>query len=41
VELRRDGRLVLAGAFALLLVVALAAVAAAVVFGFVVMTEKG
>lgn len=39
-ELRRDRRLVLAGTFALVLVLALAVVAAAVVFGFVVMTEK-
>jgi 4-amino-4-deoxy-L-arabinose transferase-like glycosyltransferase len=39
-EMRRSGRIVEAGAFGLLAVVALAAFAAAIVIGIVVMTSK-
>ncbi len=41
VYLRRDGRLLAAGAYAALMLVAGVAVVAAVVFGVVVMTSKG
>jgi hypothetical protein len=40
VDLRRDGRAIEAGAYAALLIVALAVSAAAVTFGVVVMTSK-
>ena len=40
VEMRRDGRGVEAGAYAALMIIALAASGAAVVFGVVVMTTK-
>jgi len=40
VEMRRDGRGVEAGAYAALMIIALAASGAAVVFGVVIMTTK-
>lgn len=40
VEMRRDGHAVAAGAYLVLLALALAVVAGAVVFGIVVMTQK-
>jgi hypothetical protein len=40
IDLRRDGRLVVAGAFVVISAVALAALAAAVVFGISVLTAK-
>jgi hypothetical protein len=40
VDMRRDGRVAAAGAYGVLLVVAVALVIAAVVFGIVVMTSK-
>ena len=39
-DVRRDGRLAAAGVYALLMILAVAVVAAAVVFGVVVMTQK-
>ena len=40
IDLRRDGRVAAAGAYALLMALAFAAVVAAVAFGVVVMTQK-